>query len=71
MSETPKTEKFLTIPEVMERGNVSRPTVMRAIQADELSAKRIGRGRGTWRVSEASFRAWLGSDASPDDAPQE
>ncbi|MGE0289335.1 MAG: helix-turn-helix domain-containing protein [Bradyrhizobium sp.] len=66
-----QTETYLTIGQVMERGNVSRPTVMRAIAADELSAKRIGRGRGTWRVSEASFRAWMGAEAEPEAPPSD
>ena len=52
---------FLTVKQVAERLGVSNASVYRLIEAGQLSAHRIGVGRGTLRVSEAALESYLRS----------
>jgi excisionase family DNA binding protein len=50
---------MFTVQEVAEKLNVSPATVYDAVASGELPHHRIGRGRGTIRVSEEQLRAYL------------
>lgn len=50
---------LLTIPEAAAALRVSETTVRRLIRSGELRAAKIGRGRGTYRLTKPALVEWL------------
>ena len=49
---------MLVMEQMAERSGMSRWTLMKELKVERLHGAQNGK-RGTWRVSEACFEAWL------------
>lgn len=58
---TGRTVVALTLDQVADLLQVSRPTVDRLVRAGRLSTIRVGSGRGHPRVTERALLAYLGA----------
>ena len=57
---------YLRVPQVAAQLNVHRSTVYRAIESGDLTAVRLGQGRGGLRVSQEALAAYLaGAEVQP------
>jgi len=52
-------EQLLTLAQVQQRLNLSRSTVLRLIRAGKLPARKIGLGRGSWRLSGGDLAGYI------------
>ncbi|MDL5351092.1 hypothetical protein [Microbacterium sp. zg-YB36] len=56
--------RYMTMAEMVEESGISRYTIMPALQLEELHGGQP-KTRGTWRVEEACFRAWMLNEPCP------
>ncbi len=54
--------RFLTLDEAAKILKVSRRTIFRLLQQNNLPALKVG---GQWRISERKFREWLEDKEKP------